>query len=312
MRRVEHLVRAIRRQSDNEIQSVDEGINDSEILQYLNDGQEDLAQELMKTDLGVFVETYEQSIVASQEEYDPPPLTFGEMGITRVDYAYNGFPDDYRPLRKVQNIEERTYTGTASWQYTLRRDKIMINPVPEVGINRGLRFWYRKKLPVLDFRRSQVEAITIASDQITVLDLDELYADWDVDDWIEDDKLCIVGVDGTVKAYDVAYDSVAANGNVTLTSGLTHTIVEGETPAIGDFVCRGQYSSTHSELADFCEKFLIEHAVWRIKHKDESQSWQTESMILQQMRENIISMYAEIQGDVDQIPAIDYDFSEYL
>lgn len=311
-RRAEDLVRQIRRQTDNKQLGNDDGINTEEILQYLNDGQEIIQEAVIVTHPHIFVVDDTVDTVPNQEEYENPPLAYGNQGLIRVDFAYGGPPDDYRPLKKVTIFEERTYRGTTPWQYIPKSGGFFINPVPDAVFTSGLRRWYNKIVPRLDVTRSKVSAVTVTSGEITALTLDASYPAWgDGSLWTEDEYLCICDRDGNIKTRSIPYDAVdPSTGDVTLPAN--HVLLDGESVAVDDFVVRGWYASTHSELAHFCEKYLIEYGSWRVFKRDESKSLQVETAILLEMKNSIVEVYGEINADIDRIPAIDYDYSEYL
>jgi len=312
IRRTEHLVRQIRRQSDNKILGNDDGISTEEILQYLNEGQEDIQQAILQTHNNAFVYDDTVDTIPGQEAYDNPPLAFGNQGLVRVDFAYGGPPDDYRPLKKVTVFEERTYRGTAPWQYIPLAGRYLINPVPDSVFNSGLRRWYNKVVPRLDIRRSVVDTFAVGGGLITALKLDPTYVDWATANFNEDDFLCIVDRDGNILTRSIEYNYIdPITGDVTLIPA-GHQMLNGENLAAGDYVVRGYYATTNSELAGLCEKYLIQYGAWRIYGRDESDAIQRESATLAMMKKGIVDAYGEINGDIDRIPAIDYDYSEYL
>jgi hypothetical protein len=120
----------------------------------------------------------------------------------------------------------------------------------------------------------------------------------------------VVGSDGTIKCPKVEYSSVAANGVVTLVG--THAYLTGETITVGDYVVPGERATTHSELPDNCERYLISYVTWKILKRDSSTGSQEHVQELQMLAQQIVEAYAAAAQDVTRIPIINTDWAEYV
>jgi len=185
MRSVEHLIRAIRRHTDNEANGSDSGLSDEEYIQFLNDAQDDLYSAITKTYRKVFTTSSKFDSVANQEEYDVPTDIF-QTGIVTLEYAYTGLEKDFYPLERRELIEQTSIHGVPV-AYMVRGSKIIVNPYPQTAITNAFRVRYNKALPRLDKRRSTVKAVTVAAGVITALTLEPTYAGYVAAHYAEND-----------------------------------------------------------------------------------------------------------------------------
>ena len=100
MRQVEYLLTRIRELSKNQDFSLTNGIQDDQILQYLND-----AQDLMQSQLDVthndnrpFVIERTISVQANVEGYVVPGRLFYGKEIEQVEFSFDGQVTNYRRL----------------------------------------------------------------------------------------------------------------------------------------------------------------------------------------------------------------------
>ena len=106
---------------------------------------------------------------------------------------------------------------------------------------------------------------------------------------------------------DIEYDSIdETTGIVTLTNS-SHTYISGETLTAGDFIVVGKNSSTHSELVDFVERYLLAYCSWKILKRDSSVDYQEQQTELSQLETEIVASYADISDDIYEIPEINKD-----
>lgn len=305
MRRVEHLIRQIRRQTDNEILGTDDGISPEEILQYINNGQEDIQGAIYRTHKPVFHREYIFDAVGGQEKYPFPRHVWLESSQVLLEWSDTGRAEDFRPLDFVQTIERRSINSDPI-QYMLYGQEIVVSPFPTSAVGAKFRLTYNLVVPKVDPRRSQVSAVTEAGGIITALTLDNAYASWNLADWLEDDYLCLCDSQGNSLARGIAYTTIAANGVVTLDGD--HTLYTGESATVGDYVVRGKNATTNSQLTEICEKYLIEYASHRILHRDESEAYTRQAQHLMAMRADIVADYAMLSQDIHQIPILTYEY----
>lgn len=312
MRRVEHLIRAIRRHTDNESNGDDSGLSDEEFIQFLNDAQDDLYAEITKTYRKVFTTSTKFNSVANQEEYDVPSDIF-QTGVVSLEYSHTGNEKDYYPLQRRELIEQASIPGVPL-AYMIRGSKIIADPYPQSSVTNAFRIKYNKALPRLDKRRSAVKAVTVSgAGVITALTLEPTYSGYNANHYLENDYLTAVDFDGTVKCTAIGFSRITAlTGAISFTGAPAKTLLTGEAIAIGDYVLLGKRATTHSQLLDDCERYLIAYSVWKALRRDESQSSQLQAQELAMMKQLIVDSYGENYQDVDQIPIINSDYSEYL
>ena len=119
--------------------------------------------------------------------------------------------------------------------------------------------------------------------------------------------------DGLVKCTAIPYSGITAGtGVISFTGAPTKTLLTGEAIAIGDFILLGKRVTTHSQLLDDCERYLIAYGVWKGLKRDSSTDSGEQERELAMMRQEIIDSYGENYQDVDHIPIINSDYSEYL
>lgn len=308
MRRVEHLIRAIRRHTDNETNGSDSGLSDEEYIQFLNDAQDHLYREINKTYRKIFTTSSKFPSVANQEEYDTPIDMF-QTSIVSLEYSPTGQEKDYYPLQRRELIEQVSAPGVPL-AYGVRGQKIVVNCIPQSAITNAFRIKYNKALPRLDKRRTVVKSAT-AVGTVTALTLEPTNAAFNYLNYLENDYLTTVDFDGTIKCTAIGYGSVAVGTGVVTLQG-TKTLLTGETVVAGQYVCLGKRATTHSQLLDDCEGFLIAWGVWKGLKRDSSSDSVLQNQELAVMQQSIIDSYGENYQDVDQIPIINSDYAEYL
>jgi hypothetical protein len=311
MLRVEHLIKQIRRPTDNETVGTDQGMSDEEIISFLNDAQDDIFGSIVNTFKSKFTTSETTSIVANQSTYSTPSKAFMDDQIAMLEWSITGLERDYRALKRVTIREKNTVEGWPS-RYCVARNLIYIWPVP-IASQGTLRITYTKKLPKMDKRRAQVSASTIALGALTALTLKGVsgaaISTTEVAAFSNDDFLSIVSSDGTVLMENVEYTAVSALGVVTL-AGASHTILTGETAPANAYVVMGKYATTHSELPDDAERYLKAYSIWKVYKRDSNDDYGPQQQELSAMREAIIDNYAELNADIDYTPQVNnyYDW----
>lgn len=303
MRRVEQLITQIRRATENERIGTNDGISDEEFIQVLNDGQEMCQSGIVRAHKKTFGKELIFSAPATESRTLPLDV-WARHRILTVEFSPDGREESYYRLKQGSLVERSTCRGQPLF-YMLLNNKILFNPYPETGM---FRIVYDPLLRRLDKRRAVIDAITLTTTQLTVLSL-AITSPFSASDYALFDELSIVGADGTVKMSGIPFDAVSAvNGNVTIRGG-AFTFATGETGAIGDYVCLGVNASTTSALPDQCEKFLLAYSQRRIFDRDSSSDRTTMKEDESEMLGSIIQEFADVSGDIDEIPSTnDEDF----
>jgi len=303
MRRVDLLITASRRATENQEFTATAGIQDVEFLQYLNDGQEEIHSILQSTFPSILTAYKVQTAVQSQEAYSVPRDLYLGTRIDQIEYSCSGVDTDYYILKKGQ-IKERLNTQAGNPAFYIRRgSEILVQPRPQQA---GLIRWsYQKAIPKFDVRRGTVLAVTLSGSSITALTIDTVPDDADA--IVEQGFMSVVDRNGAIQMRSIpvtAIDSVT--GIVTVEPGFTFQA--GETIALGNYACAGDFASTNSELPEVCEKYLLEYCNLRILMRDSQTDSAQISQILSKVQETLRLAFAEPDGDPDRIPLLDVQF----
>lgn len=309
MKRVEHLIRQVRRQTDNLQVGTDQGMSDEEIIRFLNDAQDDIFGAIVNTFKQKFLTTTTFLPVASQSAYSLPPKAYMDAQTAMLEWSITGMERDYRALKRVTLREKVSCEGWPA-RYSVS-DYIHIWPIPTAA--QGMfKVTYTKRLPKLDKRRAKINTVTIALGQITAMTLlGPTGAAFTVTDTVgfdENDSLSVITSTGVTKAAGIKYASVSAIGAVTLDGN--HTLATGETATAGDYIVLGDYATTNSELPEDCERYLMAYTAWKVYKRDSNDDYGPQQQELAAMREQIIDNYAELNLDIDYTPQVN-DFYDW-
>ena len=303
MRRATQLIKAIRRQSENVQIDPDDGIGDEEVLQFINDGQERLESAIVRTHEKVFATDAFIDLVQDTEIYALPFGTFINHSLIAVEYSFSGTQSDYIPLRRGKLIERTSFRGFPSF-YIPRLREILVNPIADRSVVAGLRVTYNAKHPRMDKRRGIVTAVTLVGSGVTLLTVDATSGEvpYDPSDFEEFDRISVVDIDGNQKMKNIPVETANSDGTLTVRSSFTFQT--GETIAIGDYVVLGENATTHLQMPQITEKYLIDYAVWKMMMRDSSADASQQEQVVAALEGDIIAAFAEISGDVDQVPII--------
>jgi len=116
--------------------------------------------------------------------------------------------------------------------------------------------------------------------------------------------LSIVNEEGVVQMSNIKFTAVSgATGTVTIDSSFTFE--SGETISVGDYVVAGSYASTHVQLDDLVERYLIAYCTAKIFQRDSNVTdLGVQQQIMAEMENDIVMAYSEISDDIMEIPAI--------
>ena len=303
MRRIEHLIKQGRRFTENEQIGVTDGILDMEFVEYLNNAQDSMVIGIYQTNNDLLTKELQFNGVQGQEAYDLPFDIFTDSHVVDLSWTRTGQLRDLSPLEKV-GFKERFIEVGVPDRYFLRRKQLFLNKMPDSSSQLGLLL-YNPRLPRLDIRSGKVSAVVLDVPNLVITSLtldgafDVLLANALFD---ETDFLTVVDRDGNIKMKAIPIDSVnTTTGVVTLDSSFVYEA--GETIAVGDYVCLGAYTSTHSELPEICERYLLEYLYKRIFFRDSSDDWQLADRDLQESKKEIIDVIGLETSDVEY-PAI--------
>lgn len=304
MRRVDLLITASRRATENQEFTATAGIQDVEFLQYLNDGQEEIHSVLQSTFPSILTAYKTEQATQGQEAYSMPRDLYLGTRIDQIEYSCSGTADSYYILKKG-TLKERLNTQAGNPAFYIRRGaEVLIQPKPQQsGI---IRWSYQRAIPKLDTRRGTVLSVTLGANSITALTLDASIS-LDNEAIEEQQFMTVVDKNGVVKMRSIPVTSIdSATGIVTVDAGFTFQA--GETIVAGDYVCAGDFATTHSELPDVCEKFLLEYCNTRILMRDSQTDSAQIGSIMAKVENTLRTAFAEPDGDPDRIPLLDVQF----
>ena len=311
MRRVDRLIAQVRRQTENEDFSSTTGIQDAEFLQYMNDAQHRLQGLILAQHPNLFYKEVEIDIIPNQESYSIPTDAFLFNKVVQLDYSPTGSEEDYYPLQLISIKNRNSGLSGHSLFYIRQNGQLLLSPVPTTGAAK-LRLTYIKRIYELDTRRGIVSEHTLSGQELTSLTLDPTGVPAiDSDALNEEDYICIVDRDGTMKVRNIPIESVdASTGEVEVVSGFE--LEDGESISAGDYVVRGQDTTTHSELPRNAERYLLAYCAFKILARDSSTDVGEQSQELMLLEKDIVDSYADIEDDVVYIPILnDWDREGY-
>lgn len=314
MRYLGDMITRVRQDTDNVEWGDDEGISDSEIVNYFNDAKEMLQGVILRTypdttlfDYRVVINTVYQTAeypLPGHPSYSgtptaPPAVLFGNS-IRQVEYSYSGSADDYLALDPVDPRELSHGYSDPIDCYAKRGSSLVVSPVPQ-SAGRLIRVTYPARMDELDIRRGTIDSATTGSITLEAVPVP--------DDDLEDTSYYIsyCTADGTVSKYGLLVDSYNPITRVlTLNAGTPLTSGEA-TAAVGQFVTLGIRSSTHCRLpdstpADDFEKYLMAYAHWKVLKKDSSSDAEGAGNELSIIESDIMKNIVAVTKDAQQVP----------
>lgn len=313
MRRIDFLITSARRLSRNEdTPTTTSGIPDEEFIQYINDGQDRLQSLLCATKNinKIFATQKILSLVVNQEEYTIPDRVFLNKEFIQVEFSSSGAAGDYVVLDKVHLFNRDTNTSNYPVGYYRRSGKIYVNPIPSTSTG-TLRVIYERTLDDLDKRRGQITTVNgLSSTTFTDIVINSTADETSTPNLSTIDYICIVDKDGNRKAYNIPVGNYNTGTNtLTPTAGFTFEAGSGDTIAVGDYVVFGKYTTTHSQLPDDAERYLIHYCAEMIFHRDSSTDVSKQSEKLQAMETDIIKAVGSQTSEIAYVPQLNrYDW----
>lgn len=313
-RRLEFLVDEIRRSTES---VSNKGFSDLEIIYYLNEAQEHLYSEIVKRAPKLFTEEVMIDIVADQTDYDLPSDCYNGAGIIAVEIKW-GINDNEYVLMPARSI----YLRRTDWKidlpywYDRVNSKIRLSPMPNQDILSGLRVRYQRKLRTLDIRRGVLSNLSKTGSTLDTLTID-LTPPLGKDDGTvqaardllnKADYISIVAKDGTAVLTDIPVDSYdSTTGIITIgtvfdpitkTSSAFTTTLTGP-DLLTHYVVVGFNATTHLELDSACERYLINHAQFKLLSRLGVQlEPQFSASSRDKMEEDILKAYEEPDQDI--------------
>lgn len=303
MRRVERIIERARRETENEEFGDSYGISDEECLDYINDAQDRVYSEIVKTHSKFFLKEYIANVVSGAELMSlPSKIYLGNISL--YEYSLTGNAQDYYRLKPASILERASVTGTPCF-YIRKNKQILFAPIPQS--NGSIRISYTEKLPRLDKRRAKVLSVTTSGTNITSLFLDTSEI-LDRTNLMKENYFSVVNSDGDAVMFGVPFTDInESTGEVTLDT--TWDFDTGETIAAGNYLVQGQFSTNKSELETICERYLSAYLRNEMYDRDANQpgtSNQTSKMT--DMLSDIVGSFQDNTDDVVEVPVLDASY----
>lgn len=315
MRRSNWLIADIRRDTENTgVVTAEAGISDEAILQSINDGQTWLFSELEKMNPIPFTAEVGVDMVAGTSEYALPLDTYLGTDVVAVSIKRSSSATATYDRLTLKPMIERLRSdlrGTPVLYY-LRQTKFVLNPTPNVSLTDGILLNYTRKLPRVDKRRAKITAITLVNGEVTALTVNVAdFADYFPDNTefsedaiLIDDYFSIVDADGNVVNRKIPITAINSTTGVATITNYT-ALDDSYTGSVGDYLVAGAFSSSHPQLPDEAESFLIQFAKSQVFEADgngtEAASASARAHLLGQ---TTINGWAKLFDDVERIPII--------
>lgn len=306
LKRIDLLIDECRIQTSNTDFSDTSGISDEQIISYINRAQERLQSVIFAVNPEMFLTEATISVTANTNSYSIPSLTYIQGRVQMVEYSPTGTSTGYYQLDQAQLTEKREWLTGEPTYYIRRGTNLLIYPIPQTSSG-VLKITYQKTLPKLDIRRGVVGAVTLNSSNntITALTMDTSQ-NLDTTIPVNNGFITIVDKYGTIKMRGIPISAInETSGVVTLD---TFTYQSGESISVGDYMVTGNYHTTHSELADICERYLVEYACWKIYKQDSNIDSGESSQELLAIEKDIVDTYSKTDNDIDYVPVLSQDY----
>jgi len=237
---------------------------------------------LVNDENDLFVSDYIFQLVPGQDEYSLPNNIYAKSSIDNLAVSFlNGLSNTYLPLKKVSRKQQGFTFG-----YFIREDKIVLTPRPTSPLN--MKLAYVRKLPTLGIRGAEVTSTT--STQIIIANYVSGFETLS-------DYITIVDKAGTIITSGLTF---VFNGSTTFIVPNTIGILPGH------YVISGKYASSHSQLPDECEKYLITALERMIQYRQSSSDINTSNIFSAEELNTIKEVFADNSYDDAKPPVTEW------
>jgi hypothetical protein len=301
MRRVELLIDAARKLSQNTRYDETSGVPQDVFVQFLNNAQDSLTMQVQNLKTKYFKEQVIVDVVPGQEVYDYPDHCYLQ-NLDTIQWTDSRTGTYWQTLYKSVTKEKVTIQPGYPFAYIPYHDGFHLNPPI---INGQLYITFVKTPLRLQKRAGQITVATIVGDNLTALTVNPALSDYDPTEINFQNYLCVVDKFGRVKASNILYDSVAVATGVFTLSPFD---LEGATIAVGDYILIGENMVNLPEWGTICEGYLIKHMVYEAKYGDSS-AWTKEARDDMNAYFGLLSSsFAQLTDDITDIPVTNLDY----
>lgn len=300
MRRLELLIDVARELTQNTRYNATSGISQGLFVEYFNNASQSLSREITNAKSKWFLKEKIVDIVSGQEQYSWPSDIF-LYNIDTLEYAANNI--DYVDLTRGIMKDRFNRTVGYPYGYIPRKDGFLLAPRLNAG---KLRINYIKQPSRLEKRSGLISAVTVNSGVLSAMTINPSDASFDPSYLNRDNYISIVDKFGVQKARHIVFTSFDTTTGVITMSPFT--LEDGDTVAVGDYVCAGYDSCNLPEYPTTAEDYLLLHVSYEVKYGDSSK-WTTETRNdLMAKAQQIINSFGIMTSDVVQLPIINSDF----
>jgi len=309
MRRVDQLITAARTISRNALNSDGTfAISNDEILQYLNDAQDRLQNLLSATKnvAKIFVTQQIIPVVANQESYTLDDRLLMNKQIEGIEFSATGSVTDYVRLEKLNFFNRDTNPSNYPWGYIKRGGQILLQPTPSVSTG-SIRITYERDLDDLDIPRGVVDSVTGTTTALTHFHVDATGDAFEASTpgWLTQQFCCVVSPYGVRRCYNIPFTYNPVSNRINPVGGtFTYTSLDSEIQ-VGDVAVFNKYTTTFSQLPDACERYLIHSAAAELFHRDSSEDFNNQMIIVQNIETDIIKALASQTSEIQFIPLLE-------
>lgn len=297
MKSTDELVSSVRNDSRNQdapnTATSTIGIDDSDLVRYLNYGQERLQSVIAKSSPVVFQKQYQFNLVAGQEEYViPKRILMGER-IVNVRMSFDGQLRNYRDLPE-KGIHYRNTAPTSYPSFYIRRSgSILVNPIPTSTVP-VVQVTYEEQLDTLALRNGLISSASgtdIAFSVISSTQEAKLVANAYV--CVSDAFGNVVLQNGVVSSYNSGTKTLTLSANVS-----TYLVTGYSLSSLAScYATVGKWTTTHSKLPDNCERYLELYGGYKAFGRDSSTDQKTQSDELSAVEKEILENFQLSQKD---------------
>lgn len=304
MKRIDLLINEARENTGTEEFTAETGVQDTKFLRAFNDAQDRIQSLILNEYPSMFQKETVKTATPNSPFIAMPTDLFMDSRVELVECSVTGQDDDYYKLQEKRADERVVGSSGNPSTYIRQSRRLILGPKPVAAVL--IRITHQKSFPRLDKRRGRVSAVVLDSGARTItsltLDTTVLTTD-DVSFLTQEEYITVVSRDGTIKMKGIPITEV--NGSTGVVTVDTFVFEDGETIEVGDYVVAGKYATTHSELPDICERYLLKFCEWRVLKGDSSSDSQEENQELKEMEGEIVASYARASNDVQGIPILD-------
>lgn len=311
MQRLDLLVRMAREQTGNATYSLTQGVKQREFVRYANEAQTRLYNLMVEEHSALFLKEAFMDSVQGQEAYNFPADVNLRGNVLKIDYSFSGQAINYVPLVQRTPRQQVSVPGYSDG-YISRAGQFIVNPIPMQSVSNAFRLNYVGTIPAVDIRRALVSSVGLAGSVLSTITFTNNAAllpeteDELTNGWV--DYVTLVDASGNLQAQNiqvVSYDSV---GKVLTVS---KTLAAGETAQAGYYTCFGPTTTTHPQLPQICERYLVWAMSLFAQMRDSNSESALSSPVLTAIEKDILDSIAALSEDLTSIPILDATMLSY-